>query len=278
MKKVLIGSLMAFAAFVVVSPSGASAQSAAQEHDRSQRSKAAIEKCEKRLTGIRSTADTMAKYRNASYVRPGDMSAYPAKDLRVLGGSKQKVHVSKANSGPHKGYINFVVANDRYKGAAAVAGKSVYKSGPNKGKPAYDVSGLNAKASQLDNQISSWNTLLNAMSDGFKEGAKYNKGQNYGWTGANSDKDKNLKSPRTFSVSLSAEQCKSSEGRSNVSFLNKRRAIMIRAAKQGIKETRKISGEASAEYKKMNQHRKNMRNASKQNNSNDGVIVVGPAI
>ncbi len=263
MKKIVIGGLMAFAAFVVVSPGSASAESpsASAAYNSAENRKAIIDLCERRLTGARSTVNTLEKYRNASYVRPTDLSPYPSKEMVVLGGKKQMVQTAKSTKGDYKDFTNFVLANDRYKGASAVASKSFFKAGDSKGKVAYNVAPLNAKAQDLDSRIASWNTLLTAMEDGFKDGAKYKKGEAYGWV--NTQKgwvdDNNLKASNTFTLSFDPAQCKTKEGRQNAAFLMKRRAVMIRAAKQGIKDTRNVAREASAEYKKMNEFRKSNR-------------------
>lgn len=259
MKKILVGGMMAFAGIAFAVPGAASAQSGAQEYEYQQKSKkAATEKCEKRLGGVKSSAALFEKYQNTYFAKPADMSPYPTKKATVLGGKVQQVQMSKANSGPYKGKVNFVIVNDRFKGASAVASQAKYKSGDKKGKPALNTEALNGRIDSLDKQIAAWNTVTQETSKSFREGASYTKGQEYGaGLFAAKDADKSLKARNTFTVSFNSEQCQSSKGRSNVSFLNKKRAIMIRSTKMGVKNTRQAVVEARKEYQKLAEQRKN---------------------
>lgn len=247
MKKVFTAAASAMTAALVMVPVMASASpSAAVEAEAANNKpavKAAVAKCQTRVKAIASTAGTLTeKYLNPYFVRPSNMADYPVKKEKVLGGKSGSVQTSIAVSGPSKGKNNFVLANDRYKGAAAVAGNA-----------GVDVKALNNDAAALDGIINTWSSAITNIAVGFNEGSGFTKGSNYGLGQlAARQSDQELKAPNSFTLSFGFGQCDTAAGRANVNFMMQRRAIAIRAATKAVVDGRKQVAKAKVDYAKVN--------------------------
>lgn len=253
MKKILVSSVMAAAALVFVVPGVASAAQPSQKKALPKPSERQISLCETRVKKLKTWSGSLEIYQKGHFTMPEDLSAYKVKNVRVLGGDVGGVRSAKADSGLYAKRTNYVLVADRFEQAAKAAKKWEYTKGSNTGKKVVpDTSDLDGNANLLRQTANGYAKLASAASNSLKEGYKYDGGKDYGaGQYATKDQDKSFKAPRDFTVSFDAAQCQTINGVSNVAFLNHRYYSQLRVARNGIKESVKVSKQASAEYTKI---------------------------